>query len=69
MDLNEQIAMRMAKERIEDAVRAAEQMRAIRLGRARRSARFRLGSALVRLGHWMLDHASPAPSAPSTRSE
>ncbi len=51
----------MAKERIEDAVRARERMRAIRFGRARRSARIRLGNALVRLGHWVLDHPSPAP--------
>jgi hypothetical protein len=51
MDFHEQIAFQMAKERIEDAVRTAQRMHAIR------SARVRLGSALVRLGHWMMGHA------------
>jgi len=53
MDLEEQVALRMAKERIEEAVRAAEQRRAIGFERAARPVRVRLGSALVRLGHWM----------------
>jgi hypothetical protein len=65
MDIHEQLAFRMAKERVEDAVRAAEQMRAIRFARARRSARIRLGRAVVRLGHWTLGQPSPAPSNPS----
>jgi len=56
MDLDEQIALRMARERIEEAVHAAEQRRALRAGRARSSPRARLGSALVRLGHWMMGH-------------
>ena len=62
MHIHENVAFRMAQERIEDAVRAAEQMRAIRSARAPRSPRVRLGSALVRLGHWMMDHPSPVPS-------
>lgn len=62
MYIHEQLALRMAQERIEDAVRAAEQMRAIHSARARQSARVRLGSALVRLGHWMMGLPSQAPS-------
>lgn len=53
MDLDEQIALRMAQERIEEAVHAAEQRRALRSARARSSVRIRLGSALMRLGHWL----------------
>jgi urease accessory protein UreF len=57
MHFHEQIAFQIAKERIEDAVRTAQRMRAIRSTRAPRSARVRLGSALVRLGNWMMSHA------------
>ena len=57
MEIDEQIALRMAQERIEDALRAAEQRRALRSARGRSSARVRLGSALVRLGHRMMGHA------------
>ena len=57
MDLEEQVALRMAKERIEEAVRAAEQRRAIGFERAARPVRVRLGSVLVRLGHWMMGQA------------
>ncbi len=64
MDIHEHIALRIAKERMEDAVRSAEQMRALRLARARTSARIRLGRALVQLGHWMLGQPSPAPPSP-----
>ncbi|HSB69045.1 MAG TPA: hypothetical protein VLT62_06920 [Candidatus Methylomirabilis sp.] len=62
MGIHEQIALRMAQERIEDAVRAAEQMRAIRSARSRRSARDVLGSALIRIGHWMMGRSSAAVS-------
>jgi hypothetical protein len=65
MYMDEQIVLRMARERVEEAVRAAEQRRALRTGQARRSTRVRLGSALVRLGHRMLGQSSPAPSTPS----
>ena len=52
----------MAKERMEDAVRSAEQMRALRRERApRRSARVLLGTALVRFGHWIVGQPSPSP--------
>ncbi|HXZ43683.1 MAG TPA: hypothetical protein VEH53_02560 [archaeon] len=57
MDFHEQIVFQMAKERIEDAVRTAQRMRAIHSARPPRPARVRLGSALVRLGHWMMSHA------------
>jgi hypothetical protein len=57
MDIDEQVALRLAKERIEDAVRAAEQRRAIGLARAGRPARVRLRSVLVRLGQWMMGQA------------
>jgi len=51
MYIHEQIAIQMAKERMEDAVQSARTLRAIRLARApRRPIRFRLGSALIRLG-------------------
>jgi hypothetical protein len=62
MDIFEQLALRMAKERIEGAVRTAEQMRAVRVAGACPPARVRLGRALVRLGHWMMDQPSPGPS-------
>ncbi len=60
MDIHEQIASRMAKERIEGAVRAAEQMRAVRAARARHAVRVRLGSTLMRLGFLMVGRSSPA---------
>jgi hypothetical protein len=43
----------MVKERIETALREAEQDRAIRSGRAWPSARFRVGRLVVRLGRWI----------------
>jgi hypothetical protein len=57
MDINEQIALQMAKERMREAVRAAEQRRAIGFERAGRPVRVRLGGVLVRLGHWMMGQA------------
>ena len=65
MYMDEQIILRMARERVEEALRAAQRRRALRSGRARRSTRVRLGIALVRLGHRMLGQPSPAPSTPS----
>lgn len=53
MDIHEHLALQIAKERIDDAVREAEQLRALHSDPARRSVRVRLGSALVRLGTWM----------------
>lgn len=55
MHLHEDTALLIARERIEDAIRSAAQMRALRLARGpRRSARIRLGTALVRLVHRIL---------------
>jgi hypothetical protein len=50
MYLNEQIALRLGKERLADRMRAAEQLRARR--RARPALRIRLGRTLVRFDHW-----------------
>ncbi len=69
MDLFEDLTVRLAKERIEAAVRDAELRRAIRSAGAQRSARVRLGSALVRLGQWVLGHPSSAVLRPSTHPE
>ncbi len=59
MFIPEEIALQMAKERVADAVRLAEQANALR--RARPSMRIRLGRSLVRLGHWL---AGQPPGAP-----
>ena len=56
MYLHEQIASRLAKERLADALRAAEHLRALRM--ARPALRIRLGGTLVRLGRWMVGHQS-----------
>jgi len=55
MELDEQIALRMAQARIEEAVRAAEQRRALRAASPGRSFRARLAGALARLGHLLSD--------------
>ena len=57
MYLHEQIALRLAKDRLADQMRGAEQMRGLR--RARRPFRVRLGATLVRLGNWMVGHQFP----------
>jgi hypothetical protein len=62
MYIHEQIALRIAKDRIEEAVRAAEQRRAIRLAGSRTPARVRLGRSLVRVGYWISGQAAPALS-------
>jgi hypothetical protein len=65
MDIHEHTVLLMAKERMEDAMHFAEQMRALRLARTpRRPARVRLGMALVRFGHWIMGQPSPAPQVP-----
>jgi len=61
MYLHEQIALRLAKERLADAMRDMEQLRAFR--RARPALRIRLGGTLVRLGQWMVGHQSPVACA------
>ncbi len=65
MELHEHTALLVAKERIADAVRAAEQARAIRLARGpHTSARVRLGKALIRLGERMMGQYGQAPRIP-----
>lgn len=65
MNIYEHTVVLMAKERMEDARRSAEQVRALRLARTLRpSARIRLGMAMVRFGHWIQGHSSPVPETP-----
>jgi hypothetical protein len=54
MDLDEQIFLQMARERILEAVCSAERRRQLRSARPRQSARDRLGSALVQVGRWVM---------------
>jgi hypothetical protein len=60
MYVYEDIALRMAKERLAEAIRRAEQQRAIRDAGSRTPARVRLGRSLVRLGHWISGQPAPA---------
>jgi hypothetical protein len=60
MYVYEDIALRMAKERLAEAIRRAEQQRAIRDAGSRTPARVRLGRSVVRLGHWISGQPSPA---------
>lgn len=54
MLMPEHVAMLMVKERMEEALRRAEQARAIRSARVpRQPVRVGLGMALVRLGRWI----------------
>jgi hypothetical protein len=55
MELDEQIALRMARARIQAAIHDAELRRAVRATRGSRSLRRRLGAALLWLGHRMQD--------------
>ncbi len=65
MDIHEDILLLMVRQRTEEALRHAEQMRALRLARAPRSpVRVRLGIALVRFGHWIIGPSCPAPRTP-----
>jgi hypothetical protein len=63
--IHEDAVLLAAKERMEDALRYAEQRRALRAAHPpRRPLRFYLGMALVRLGHWIMGHPTPAPGSP-----
>ena len=63
--IHEETALLMARERMEDALRHAERMRALRLARGpRRPMRVRLGMILVRIGHWIMGQSCPVPRAP-----
>jgi len=67
MYIHEDIALQMAKARIDDAVRTSELQRAMHFVGGRTSARAFLGKVLVRLGHWMMHQSSAAQSTPSRR--
>jgi hypothetical protein len=55
----------MARERMEETSRSAEQRRALRSAEApHRSVRIRLGTALIRLGHWILSRSAATPESP-----
>jgi len=55
MWIHEQDALRMVKQRVKEAERAAAQAHAVRLARASRlGVRVRLGAGLVRLGWWIM---------------
>lgn len=60
MYVHEDIALQMANERLAEAIRRAEQQRAIGEGASPTPARVRLGRTLVRLGHWISGQPSPA---------
>ena len=60
MHIHEDIMLLMVRQRMEEAVRYAEQGRALRIARARRQpVRVRLGMALVRFGHWIMGQSYP----------
>lgn len=60
MYVHENIALQIANERLAEAIRSAEQQRAIRPITSRTPARVRLGRSLVRLGYWISGQPSPA---------
>ena len=62
MFIEDYTILSMARERMEETSRSAEQRRALRLAEApHRSTRARLGMALIRLGHWIMGQSSPTP--------
>ena len=65
MFIEDHVMLLMARERMEEASRSAEQRRVLRLAEApHRSTRIRLGIALIRLGHWIMGQSSPTPGTP-----
>jgi hypothetical protein len=65
MFIEDYTILSMARERMEETSRSAEQRRALRLAEApHRSTRARLGMALIRLGHWIMGQSSPTPGTP-----
>ena len=60
MFMHEHVAWMMAKERLAEASRRAEEARALSFVRGpHRSVRVRLGTALVRLGHRIMGQGAP----------
>ena len=65
MFIEDHAMLLMARERMEETSRSAEQRRALRLAEApHRSTRIRLGMALIRLGHWILSQSAATPESP-----
>jgi hypothetical protein len=67
MYLQEQVALRMVQERMADAMREAEQWRAV--PRARPAVRIRIGRTLVRLGRWLEGSRPPRTRNPQVAAE
>ncbi len=68
MELHEDFMLLVAREKIADAERRAEELRAIRGNRPGKSLRARLGWMLIGWGRWILgesvlDQRPPAPLA------
>jgi hypothetical protein len=67
--MDEDTVMMIVKQRMDDAMRYAEQRRALRLARAPRpSTRVRLGMAVIRLTRWLMGDSS-MPAGTMTRLE
>jgi hypothetical protein len=65
MWIHEQDALRMVKQRVKEAERAAAQAREVRLARASRpGVRVRLGVVFVRLGWWIMGNDARATARP-----
>ena len=65
MFIEDHAMLLMARERMEEISRSTEQRRALRLAEAPpRSTRARLGTALIRLGHWILSPSAATPESP-----
>ena len=65
MWIHEQEALRMVKQRVKEAERAAAQARDVRLVRASRpGVRVRLGVGFVRLGWWIMGHEARSTARP-----
>ena len=61
MYIHEDTVLMIVKERMDDAMRYAEHRRALRLIRAPNSSTsVRLGTALIRLGGWLMGESSPS---------
>ncbi len=69
MDINERVLLQLAKERLEEAVRAAEERRAIGTERVGRPMRVRLGTILVTLGRWMMGPNATGAAVRTASSE
>jgi hypothetical protein len=65
MHIDEHVTLLMARQRIQEAERRAQQLRGLRLARApRQTMRVRVGMALVRFGHWIMGRPTAAPGTP-----